>query len=239
MRTSPLWIIALIAVFSCPLHGQSIDGVITGRVEDSSGARIPGVTITLASLALQGERTLVTDEGGNYRFQSLPAGAFTVTYELPGFKTLVPQGISVQGGRTVTAAVVVRGATVAETVTVTGESPVVDLEQAKIGVNFSSAIKDNVVNARNYWALLSQTPGMKTTTPDVGGSTMGNQVGYRAYGLSGQVKIRLDGVDLTEDNDSGSMYGDYGSWEEVSVSAAGNGAEMATAGTAVNAVIRS
>jgi hypothetical protein len=61
-------------------------------------------------------------------------------------------------------------ATVAETVTVTGESPVVDLEQAKIGVNFNSTIKDSIVNARNVWSLLSVTPGIKTTTADVGGS---------------------------------------------------------------------
>jgi hypothetical protein len=170
---------------------------------------------------------------------NLPPGTYAVKYELPGFKVLVREGIIIQVGATVTLNPQLEVATVAETVTVTGESPVVDIEQAKIGVNFSSAVKDNAVNARNYWALLSQTPGMKTTTPDVGGSTMGTQVGYRAYGFSGQVKIRLDGVDLTEGAGSGSMYGDYGSWEEVSVSSAGNGAEMATAGTALNAVLRS
>lgn len=218
---------------------QAIDGVITGRVEDTSGARIPGVTITLTSPAIQGQRTSVTDEGGNYRFPNLSAGTFTVKYELPGFKTLVREGIIVEGGKTVTLNASLVVAALAETVTVTGESPIVDLEQAKIGVNFSSAIKDNMVNARNYWSLLSVTPGIKTTTPDVGGSTMGTQVGYRAYGRSGQVKVRLDGVDLTEGSDSGSMYGDYGSWEEVQVSAAGNSAEMMTGGTAVTAVLRS
>lgn len=239
MRSWLSWIFLFVVASTTVAHGQAIDGIITGRVEDTSSARIPGVTITLTSAAIQGERTLITDEGGNYRFQSLPAGTFTVKFELPGFKTLVREGIIVEGGKTVTLPIQLEVSTVAETITVTGESPVVDLEQAKIGVNFSSAIKDNVVNARNYWALLSQTPGMKTTTPDVGGSTMGTQVGYRAYGMSGQVKIRLDGVDLTEGNGSGSMYGDYGSWEEVQVSAAGNSAEMATAGTGLTAVIRS
>jgi Carboxypeptidase regulatory-like domain len=231
-------VLAVVLCFATPAMSQTF-GVITGRIVDSSGARIPGVTITTTSTALQGERVLVSDEGGNYRFESLPPGTFVVKYELPGFKTLIRDGIIVVGGGTVTLNPQLEVATVAETVTVTGESPVVDLEQAKIGVNFSSAIKDNAVNARNYWALLSQTPGMKTTTPDVGGSTMGTQVGYRAYGFSGQVKIKLDGVDLTEGNGSGSMYGDYGSWEEVNVSSAGNGAEMATAGTSLTAVIRS
>ncbi len=214
-------------------------GTITGRLEDSSTARIPGVSITVTSPAIQGQRDTVSDEGGNYRFANLPIGTYTVKYELPGFKTMVRQDIIVQGGITVTLNQLLEVATVAETVTVTGESPVVDLEQAKIGVNFGSIVKDNVVNARNYWALLSQAPGMITTTPDVGGSTMGTQVGYRAYGYSGQVQVYLDGVNLTEGVDSGSMYGDYGSWEEVNVSAAGNGPEMRSAGASVSAVLRS
>jgi Carboxypeptidase regulatory-like domain len=218
---------------------QTSLGTITGRIEDTSGARIPGVTITVTSPAIQGQRDTITDESGNYRFANLPVGTYAVKFELPGFKTLIRQDIIVQAGVSTTLNPQLEVATVAETVTVTGESPVVDLEQAKIGVNFGSAVKDNVVNARNYWALLSQSPGLKTTTPDVGGSTMGTQVGYRSYGISGQNQIYLDGVNLTEGNNGGSMYGDYGSWAEVNVSSAGNSAETRTAGSTVNAVVRS
>lgn len=239
MRSGLSCVVALVVGLSVSAWSQAIDGVITGRVEDTSGARIPGVTITLKSPAIQGERTLVSDEGGNYRFNALPPGTFNVKYELPGFKTLIRQGIIVEGGKTVTLNIALEVASMAETVTVTGESPVVDIEQAKIGVNFSSQLKDNISNARNYWALLAQTPGIKTTTPDVGGSTMGTQVGYRAYGLGGQQKVYLDGVDLTEGNSGGSLYGDYGSWDEVQVTAAGNSAETSTGGASVVAVLRS
>jgi hypothetical protein len=225
--------------FAASAWSQTSFGTITGRVEDSSAARIPGVTVTLTSPAIQGQRDLVTDEGGNYRFSNLPVGTYTVKFELPGFKTYIREGVILQAGVTVTISPSMEVATVAETVTVTGESPVVDLEQAKIGVNFGSAVKDNVVNARNYWALLAQAPGLKTTTPDVGGSTMGSQVGYRSYGVSGQNQVFIDGVNLTEGNSGGSLYGDYGSWEEVNVSSAGNSAESRTAGSAVNAVLRS
>jgi len=218
---------------------QTNFGSISGRLEDTSGARIPGVTITVTSPAIQGQRDTITDESGSYRFLNLPIGTYTVKFELPGFKTLIREGIIVQLGVATTLNPQLEVATVAETVTVTGESPVVDLEQAKIGVNFSSAVKDNVVNARNYWALLAQAPGLKTTTPDVGGSTMGSQVGYRSYGISGQNQVYLDGVNLTEGNNGGSMYGDYGSWAEVNVSSAGNGADTRTAGSTVNAVVRS
>jgi hypothetical protein len=229
----------LLAVSSVAFSQAALDGIITGRVEDTSGARIPGVTISVTSPAIQGERTQVTDESGAYRFPNLPPGTYRVRYELPGFKTLIREGILVDVAKTNTMNVQLEVATVAETVTVSGESPVVDVEQASIGVNFASQLKDNIVNSRDYWALLSVTPGVMTTTPDVGGTTMGTQVGYRSYGLSGQVKVYLDGVDLTEGNNGGSMYGDYGSWEEVNVSSAANGAEMQTAGSSISAVVRS
>jgi hypothetical protein len=218
---------------------QTNFGTISGRLEDTSGARIPGVTITVTSPAIQGQRDTITDESGSYRFLNMPIGTYTVKFELPGFKTLIREGIIVQAGVSTNLNPQLEVATVAETVTVTGESPVVDLEQAKIGVNFGSAVKDNVVNARNYWALLAQAPGLKTTTPDVGGSTMGSQVGYRSYGISGQNQVFIDGVNLTEGNSGGSLYGDYGSWEEVNVSSAGNGADSRTAGSAINVIVRS
>ncbi len=217
---------------------QTVEGIITGRVEDVSGARIPGVAITLTSRALQGEKSVVSDENGNYRFGSLPPGTYTVKYELPGFSTLIRDGIIVEVGRTVTLPVQLQVSTLAETVTVSGESPVVDLEQATIGINFSSILKDNLISARDYYQLAGMTPGFKSTTIDVGGSTVGTGAGYRAYGYSGQVQFLLDGVNSTEGNNSASVYGDFGSWQEVEVSAAGNNAEMNTAGASFVAVIK-
>jgi len=239
MRSRIFMVLVVALCFTASAWSQIIFGTIAGRVEDTSAARIPGVTITVSSPAIPTPRELITDEGGSYRFVNLPVGTYSVKFELPGFKTLIREQIILQAASTVTINPQLEVATVAETVTVTGESPVVDLEQAKIGVNFGSAVKDNVVNARNYWALLAQAPGLKTTTPDVGGSTMGTQVGYRSYGLSGQNQVYLDGVNLTEGNSGGSLYGDYGSWEEVNVSSAGNSAETKTAGAYVNAVLRS
>jgi hypothetical protein len=234
-------ICSLILVLCLPAFAfsQTVEGVITGRVEDTSGARIPGVTITLSSRALQGERNILTDENGNYRFSSLPPGTYTVKFELPGFATLTREGIIVEIGRTVTIAAQLEVATKSEAVTVSGESPVVDLEAATIGINFSSILKDNLISARDYYQLAGMTPGFKSTTIDVGGSTVGTGAGYRAYGYSGQVQFLLDGVNSTESNNSASIYGDFGSWEEVEVSAAGNNAEMNTAGASFVAVIRS
>ncbi len=236
------WVVvcSILALCLCSAgFAQTVEGIITGRVDDSSGARIPGVSVTLSSRALQGDRTVVTDENGNYRFPGLPPGTYTVKFELPGFSTFIREGIIVEIGRTVTLPVTLEVATKAETITVSGESPVVDLEQATIGINFSSILKDNLISARDYYQLAGMTPGFKSTTIDVGGSTVGTGAGYRAYGYSGQVQFLLDGVNSTESNSSASIYGDFGSWEEVEVSAAGNNAEMNTAGASFVAVIRS
>ena len=97
---------------------QTVEGVITGRVEDTSGARIPGVAVTLSSRALQGDKSVVSDENGGYRFPGLPPGTYSVKYELAGFSTLIREGILVEVSRTVTLVVQLQVATVAETVTV-------------------------------------------------------------------------------------------------------------------------
>ena len=234
-------VFALVLTLTISLTGsaQTVEGVITGRVEDPSGARIPGVSVSITSSALLAERTVITDENGGYRFPTLAPGNYTVKFDLPGFKTLIREGIIVEIGRVVTLPAVLEVSTMAETVTVTGESPVVDLEGTKIGINFSSILKDNLVSARDYYQIAGMTPGFKSTTIDVGGSTVGTGAGYRAYGRTGQVQFSLDGVNSTEGSASASVYGDFGSYEEIQVSAAGNNAEMNSGGAQFVAVIRS
>src|SRR5690349_20001586 len=107
---------------------QVTTGTINGRVNDASGAVIPGVTVSLTSPVIQGVRTALTDEAGNYRFLLLPPGTYRVAYELPGFQKLVRDGIIVEVTKTATLNVALGVASVADTVTVTGESPVVDVQ---------------------------------------------------------------------------------------------------------------
>src|SRR5262245_8571633 len=132
-----LCIVALfVFVFAGMAPAQEFTGNIVGRISDQSGALLPGVTVTLKSPAIQGVHTALTDETGNYRFILLPPGTFSVTYELPGFRTLIREGVIVQVGVTTTLNINMEVATVAETVTVTGQSPVVDVQNASLGVNF-------------------------------------------------------------------------------------------------------
>src|SRR5262245_62712474 len=114
------------------------DGTINGKISDVSGAVLPGVGVTVSSPQLVGgQRTSVTDEQGNYRAGLLPPGVYSVKYELPGFKTLVREGIQVSAGFTATLNVLLEVATVAETITVEGNSPIVDTSSASVATNFN------------------------------------------------------------------------------------------------------
>lgn len=231
----------LIALTLCIVtfaSAQEFTGNINGRISDSSGAVLPGVSATLKSPALQGTRNVVTDETGNYRFILLAPGVYSVTYELPGFKTLVREGVVVQVGVTTTLNVALEISQVAETITVTGESPVVDVQNATVGVNFGQSLLRDLPTARDLWVVLSQTPGIQTTRFDVGGATMGTQTTYRSYGLRDQNWVNLDGIVTTEGTSGAGFYMDYGAFQEIQISAAANSAEVPVPGAFINTVVK-
>src|SRR5262245_15700777 len=103
-------------------------GEISGSIKDDTGATLPGVSVTVSSPALQVPQLVgVSDQRGEYRVVDLPIGTFKVQYELAGFGTLVREGIVLTSGFAARVDVVLKVATLAETVTVSGESPVVDV----------------------------------------------------------------------------------------------------------------
>ena len=235
-----LWL----AVTACILFAsvglaQQTTGTINGRVSDESGALIPGVEVKLTSPAIQGERIATTEEAGTYRFLLLPPGNYTVSYDLSGFQKLIREAIIVEVGRTTTLNVALGVATRADAVTVTGDSPVVDVQNVNVSSSFNQALLESLPTARDLWAVLRATPGLQMTGFDVGGSSMGTQTGYRTYGRSGQNWTTLDGVATTEGTATTGVYYDYGSFAEISVSSAGNSAETAVPGSVINTVMKS
>ena len=104
-------------------------GSIVGVVKDTSGAVLPGVTVEASSPALiEKTRTGITDGTGQYRIESLTPGAYTVTYTLTGFNTVKREGIVLTGSFTATINAELRVGALEETITVTGETPVVDVQ---------------------------------------------------------------------------------------------------------------
>ena len=210
--------------------GASSTGSIGGKVADASGGVLPGVSVTATSPSLMGVQTAVTDAGGAYRFPALPPGIYAVTYELTGFNTVKRENIQISIGFTATVNVELTVATLQESVTVTGESPVIDTTATRIQQNFKLDSLQSIPNARDLWALLAVTPSITTQRVDVGGSQAGSQFGYTAYGFTGQNQLLVEGINTTYHTATSMLYMDYGSFEEVFIGTVGNGAEVAVPG---------
>jgi hypothetical protein len=210
--------------------GASTTGSINGKVADSSGGVLPGVTVTATSPSMMGVQTSVTDTGGNYRFPALPPGSYTVQFELPGFNTLKRENIVISMGFTAAVNVELAVASLQETVTVTGASPVIDTSNTRVQQNFKLEQLQEIPNSRDLWSLLAVTPAVQMSRIDVGGNRAGTQTGYTAYGYSGQNRVLVEGINTTEGTSGAGFYVDYGSFEEVFLGTIGQGAEMPTPG---------
>ncbi|MGH3118133.1 MAG: carboxypeptidase regulatory-like domain-containing protein [Gaiellales bacterium] len=228
-----LFVLAVLA-FAAPAYAQgggaSSTGTITGKITDSSEAALPGVTVTLTGPTLIGTQTQVSNEQGIYRFPGVPPGTFTVKYELAGFSTLVREGIDVRLGFTATVNVQLAVASLQETVTVTGESPVVDTSATRVQQNFKLEQLQSIPNGRDMWALLAVTPAVMMGRIDVGGNRAGTQTGYTAYGFNGQVRVLIEGINTTEGTGAAGFYFDYASLEEAFLGTSGQSAEMPNPG---------
>ena len=129
--TNVVW--ALVAVLGLAVvpafaqgGGASSTGSISGEVTDAQGGVLPGVTVTATSPAQIGQLTVVTNEAGVYRFPAVPPGEYRLAYELSGFQTAVREGIRITLGFNAQVNVTLNLATLQETVTVSGQSPVID-----------------------------------------------------------------------------------------------------------------
>jgi hypothetical protein len=210
--------------------GASSTGTIQGRAADASGAVLPGVTVTAVSPSMIGSQVQVTNENGSYRFPAVPPGTYSLTFELPGFSTVKRDGIQISLGFTANVNAELAVASLQETVTVSGASPVIDTSATRVQQNFKLEQLDSIPNGRDMWALLAATPGVVMSRIDVGGNRAGTQTGYTSYGLNGQVRVSVEGINTTEGTGGAGFYFDYGSFEEVFLGVAGQGAEASTPG---------
>ena len=236
-----LFILSLLIGFS-PLNlmAQEFTGNIVGVVSDSSGGATPGVAVTVSGETIQGVRSTVTESNGTYRLTLLPPGSYTVEYQLPGFATVKREGILVGVGRTSTINIALQVAALSDAITVTGETPVVDLQSVTRGVNYDQKLLDSLpIGSRNLGGVLTTMPGIQVTAYDVGGSNMGTNTGFRTYGLSGQWNVRVDGVTTQDTASNLNLYFDYGALSEMQVSAAINSAESNVPGAPVNMTVKS
>ena len=237
--TRILFAIGMLGLCSMPAFAQVTPGRLTGAVTDAQGAVLPGVTVTATSPSLIGVQTTVTQADGKFLFPALASGTYKLQFELSGFRTLTRENISVVVGQTISVDAQLPLATLTETVTVTGASPVVDVTTTKVGTDLKGEELIAVPNSTDTWGALSEAPGVRMQGFDVGGSHKSQQSGYESFGVQNQAKVVSDGVDHTEGVGGTGFYEDYYANEEVSVSSLGSDVEMNSPGAAIVTTIKS
>jgi hypothetical protein len=239
------WVVPSVMVlwlFASGVAGAQLQtGTILVTAVDEQGAAMPGVTLTVSSPALiAGQVSGVTDAVGVYRLRNLVSGTYTVRADLPGFQSLVLSDISVSVGQTTPINLTMKVATIQETVTVSGQSPVIDTTSASVNVTITQQLLQGTPGGRDVWSLVEyKVPGLVTNRPDVGGAAGGLQANFVARGTPSSQNVQfLNGVNITSPSAPGAsnLYYDYDAFEEIQVSTGAHDISVPSAGVFLNMV---
>ena len=240
-----VWLFVLALGLPSMAHAQAS---IAGTVKDTSGAVLPGVTVEAASPALtEKTRSVVTDSTGTYRIIELRPGTYTVTFGLAGFATVKREGVELTGSFTAAVNVELKVGGVAETVTVSGQSPIVDVQNATEQRVMTKEVVDAIPVGRSHQSLAILIPGLSTSTginaqtQDVGGTNnirLANAFTIHG-GRTSDSNIMQDGMQVRNIGSFANltnMFPDMGATQEMTIDYAAGSAETPTAGVRINYV---
>jgi hypothetical protein len=219
-------------------------GTVAGSVKDPSGAVLPGVTVEVASPALiEKVRTAVTDGNGQYQIVNLPPGLYSVTFTLPGFATVKREDLQVSVNFTSTVDAELKVGSVEETITVTGESPIVDIQSAALTRSVTSETFKELPSGGSWIQMAALVPAIRASNTDVGG-VLGDQVGAQ---VSAHGALAGDGVSMIDGLRIGNMYISSNLtnmslspllFDQVDIQLSGQSGETGTNGVIMNAIPR-
>ncbi len=215
----------LLSLAAVPAFSQEMVGSIVGKVSDEQGLVMPGVVIAVSSPNLiSGSQTVTTGDDGTYRVRNLPPGTYAVLAELAGFTSLNREGIILEAARTLGVDFQMSISTVEETVTVTGESPLVEVRSSRVGVTMDEDLLVNIPTGREFEDILSFQPGIVESPYSFApvNSVHGGHVRANYYSMDGFQMI---------DTTVGYFIGDisYDSLQEVQITTGGISAEFGQA----------
>ena len=191
-------VLTCMAIFlATPLaFAQVTTGSIAGVATDASGAVLPGVTVTITSdRIIGGTANQVTDTAGAYRFDRLAPGAYVVKFELQGFRTVERPDVRISAAFVATINGKMEVGSLSETITVTGESPTVDVRSNVQQTVMNQEILEGIPTGRDPWSLAKLIPGVQVATYDVGGTQSMQQSSMSAHGSStNDVSYNIDGA---------------------------------------------
>lgn len=231
-RVGTLWTLgACVALLPALALAQSIRASVTGVATDTSGAVLPGVTVEVTSpVLIEKVRSAVTDTNGQYRILDLETGTYTATFSLPGFSTVKREGLVLSGSNMITINVQMQVGTLEETITVTGESPIVDVQSSR-----QSQVLDR--------ETLTDLPVVRTATDIAATLVPAMNTGLSAYGAAGTGpetgRLQVAGVGVGSGTSGTSQYRpDTIQAAEMVISSFGNLGEAEVGSPVVNIIPR-
>jgi hypothetical protein len=234
-----LLLVTLIFLAASPAaHAQS---AIAGDVRDSSGAVLPGVTVEASSPALiEGTRRAVTDGAGHYTIADLRPGTYSIAFSLTGFRGVKRDGIVLPTSFTATVNADLAVGRVEEAITVTGASPLVDVQRSVSQSVMTRETLDTIPTGKDPFAVGQLIAGVTTSTPDVGGTQIMQQPTLQVHGSSNNDNVfMVDGVQIQHMGFGGNQTGFYfndGLMEEISYQTSSLAAEAPVGGVQINMI---
>ena len=238
------WLVPAIAVFGMllvagPLLAQfgASTGGIVGRVVDEQGNRLPGVSVTIQGPGAH--QTIFTDPRGEFRIAQADPAIYTLTIALQGFATVTRENVTVNIGKNTELTITMKVSSVAATVVVTGEAPILETKRVSTGATITHAELASIPTARDPWVILQSVPGVQIDRVNVAGSESGQQSNFSGKGSTAGT-FTVDGVNLTDMSALGASAGyyDFDSFQEMQVITGGSDASIQGSGTHLNMVTK-
>jgi hypothetical protein len=230
------------AIWMLAASGSALaQSAISGVVKDASGAVLPGVTVTASSAALiEKSKSTVSDGSGQYRIVDLRPGTYEVTFELTGFQTIRHEGLALEANFTATVNAEMKVGTVEETITVSGDAPLVDVQTTTKREVLSRDLLDSLPTGRSFQGIGATLPALSMGRFDVAGSNAMQQGVLVVYGGTGtDLAMEVDGLNVMGTLDKGwypLVYHNDGEFQEMVYQVAGGPAESQTGGVRINMI---
>ena len=226
----------LVLVVPTVMYAQA-GAALTGVVTDPSGAVLPGVMVEARSpVLIEQVRSAITDETGRYRIVDLRPGTYSVTFALPGFASILREGIELTGTFVATVNAELRVGTVQETVTVSSESPLVDTQSTKTQETLTNDVVNSIPSGRQYFSLTTLIPALNVQGNDVGGVQGPIFSVFQAHGgRRDEGQVHVEGLSMGFQGLGVSSYvPEVSTAQEVNFTISGGMGEATTGGPVMN-----
>jgi Carboxypeptidase regulatory-like domain len=234
------WVLFALGILAFLPASASAQATLSGTVKDTSGAVLPGVTVEASSpVLIEKVRTAVTDGSGQYRIIDLPPGPYTLNFTLTGFSVVKREGIELAGVAVTTINAELRVGAVQETITVTGETPIVDVQSARRGQVLSNETIKDLPATRGYNAIVAMVPSVNDGSTQQVALIPAMRIFYSHGGRGNEGRVQVDGLNVGAAFNGGGVSGfimDTSNAQELNLTLSGGLGEAEVGGTNVNII---